>query len=109
MPISLSGLKPPMPGPCPARGSTTTKGRLVKWIRTPSGGTTSDQPVVHRPIERAAIDDEFDLVIQHVRRGFCRVLAIAVASLPHDVPEQDAALSGIHHVFGGRAEHVLEW
>ena len=28
MPISLSILKPPMPGPCPARGSITTNGRF---------------------------------------------------------------------------------
>ena len=38
-PISLSALKPPMPGPWPARGSTTTKGRFVWSIVTPSGGT----------------------------------------------------------------------
>ena len=26
--FTLSALKPPIPGPCPARGSITTKGRL---------------------------------------------------------------------------------
>ena len=37
-PISLSALKPPMPGPWPARGSTTTTGRLRGSVATPGGG-----------------------------------------------------------------------
>ena len=34
-PISLSALKPPMPGPWPARGSTMTKGRFPNRSRRP--------------------------------------------------------------------------
>ena len=39
----------------------------------------------------------------------CQMLAVLVAALAHDVPEQDAALRGIDHVFHRRAdeaEHV---
>ena len=37
-PSSLSALKPPMPGPCPARGSTTTNGRFLGSTGIPAGG-----------------------------------------------------------------------
>ena len=37
-PISLSALNPPMPGPWPARGSITTKGRLRSSTTVPAGG-----------------------------------------------------------------------
>ena len=43
-PISLSGLKPPMPGPWPARGSTTTKGRLAGSTGVPAPGTMRASP-----------------------------------------------------------------
>ena len=36
-PISLSALKPPLPGPWPARGSITTTGRLRGSVATPAG------------------------------------------------------------------------
>ena len=38
-PTSESNLKPPMPGPCPARGSTTTTGRNVGLTGMLSGGS----------------------------------------------------------------------
>ena len=44
-PSSLSALKPPMPGPCPARGSTTTNGRF-------SGSTV----IPARRLDRAPAD-----------------------------------------------------
>ena len=43
-PISLSALKPPIPGPCPARGSMITKGRRARSTFTPFGGTTRVRP-----------------------------------------------------------------
>ncbi len=52
-PISLLALKPPMPGPCPARGSTTTTGRLRSSIATPGGGRMRDSAwLVGRASER---------------------------------------------------------
>lgn len=42
-PISLSALKPPIPGPWPARGSTTTTGRLRGSDVLPGGGTMRER------------------------------------------------------------------
>ena len=62
--------------------------------------------IVDRPLERAAVDDELDLVVEHMRRGLGQMLAILVAALPHDIPEQDAALRGIDHVFHSGGKHA---
>ena len=62
------------------------------------------EQVVDRPLERAAVHDELGLVVEHVRRGFGHVLAVLVAALAHDVPEQDAALRGIDRVFKERSK-----
>ena len=51
--------------------------------------------VVDRPIERPAIDHEFHLVLKHMRSRLGQMLAILVAALPHDIPEQYASLSRI--------------
>ena len=53
------------------------------------------EAVVDRPIERAAVDDELDLVVEHVRSGLGQMFAILIAALAHHVPEQDAALRGV--------------
>ena len=95
-----------MPGPCPARGSTTTNGRRVGSISTPARRHDAHQPVIDRPLERAAVEDQLDLVVEDVRRRLRQMLAILVAALAHDVPEQDAALRGIDHVFDRRARTV---
>ena len=34
------------------------------------------------------------------------MLAILIAALAHDVPEQDAALRGVDHVFDGGGKHA---
>ena len=47
-PISLSALKPPMPGPWPARGSTTTKGRFRGSIVDALGRDDAGEHVVDR-------------------------------------------------------------
>ena len=60
-PISLSALKPPIPGPCPARGSTITNGRRFKSISTPFRRDDANKPIIDRSLERAAVDDQFDL------------------------------------------------
>jgi hypothetical protein len=38
--------------------------------------------------------------------SFLQVLAILIATLAHHVPEQNAALCGVDHVFDGGAEHI---
>ena len=61
--------------------------------------------VVDRTIKRPAVDEELDLVVEHVRSGLGQVLAVLVAALAHHVPEQHAALRGIHHVLHGGGKH----
>ena len=60
------------------------------------------QRIVDGSLQRASVDHELDLVIEHVRGGFGHVLAILVAALTHDVPEQEETLRGVGHVFGCR-------
>ena len=43
-PISLSFFMPPIPGPWPARGSTTMSGLAVGSVRVPGGGLILDEP-----------------------------------------------------------------
>ncbi len=83
-----------------------TNGRRVGSISTPGGGTTRDESIVDRPLERTAVDDELDLVVEHVRRGLGQMLAILVAALAHHVPEQHAALRRIDHVFHGAGANM---
>ena len=46
------------------------------------------QTIIHRPFEAAAVHDQLGFKLQHVRRGLRHVLAILIAALAHDVPEQ---------------------
>ena len=64
------------------------------------------QSIVDRPLERAAVDDKLDLIVENMRGGLCQMLAILVAALAHDVPEQDAALRRIDHVLHDGCEHA---
>ena len=63
------------------------------------------EAVVDRTIKRPAVDEELDLIVEHVRSGLGQVLAVLVAALAHHVPEQNATLRGIHHVLHRRGEH----
>ncbi len=56
------------------------------------------QNVVDRPVQLPAVHHEFHLVVEHVRGGLRQVLAVLIAALAHDVPEQHAALGRIRHV-----------
>ena len=66
----------------------------------------ADERIVDRPRERAAVDDELDLVVEHVRRGLGEVLAVLIAALAHDIPEQDTALRGVDHVIDSGGKHA---
>ncbi len=103
-PISLSALKPPMPGPWPARGSTTTKGRRVRIDLDARRRNDAHQQVIHRPLQRPAIHHQLGLVVEDVWHRFGEMFAILVAALAHHVEEQHAALGRIRHVFKGGPE-----
>ena len=103
-PISLSDLKPPIPGPCPARGSTTINGRSLGLISTPGGRDDAHKCVVDRPFQGASVNDKFGFIVENMRHRFRHVFAILVSALTHDIPEQDAALEGVDGVFHSRCE-----
>ena len=56
------------------------------------GRDDARQSVIHRPRERPAIEHQFGIEAQHVRRFAGIVLDIVVAALPEDIPKQDHAL-----------------
>src|SRR5262245_28304993 len=64
------------------------------------------ESVVDRPIERPAIDEKLHLVIEHVWGALRQMLAILVAALAHDVPEQHTALRGIDQIFHRRSKYA---
>ena len=94
-PISLSALNPPMPGPWPARGSTMTNGRLFCVDLDAFGRHDAHQRIVHGPRQLAAVHDELAAELEHMRRGLCGVLVIALAALLQDIEEEHPALAGI--------------
>ena len=64
------------------------------------------QTIIDRPFEPPAVDDQLGLIIEHMRRGLGQVLAILIAALAHDIPEQDAALPRIDQVFERRRKQI---
>ena len=83
---------PPMPGPCPARGSNTMNGRLLGSIAVPLRRDDPHQRVIHRPRQRAAVEHELGIEAQHMRRRAGVVLDIIVAALAQHVEQQNRAL-----------------
>ena len=62
--------------------------------------------IIHRPFKRAAIDDQFRFIVEHVWSSFGQVFAVLIAALTHHVPKQNAALGGIDHVLHRRRKHA---
>jgi hypothetical protein len=60
----------------------------------------ADQRIVDGPGEGTPVDQKLDRVLEDVRGGLGHVLAILIAALAHDVPEQKRALGGVGQVFG---------
>ena len=58
----------------------------------------ANEPIVDGALQRAAVDDELELIAQHVRDRLRLMLQVAVAALTHHVPEQDAALRQVNQV-----------
>src|SRR5215211_5527027 len=65
-----------------------------------------DQNIIDRPLECAAVDDELCRVVEHVRSDLGQMLLVLIATLAQHVPEQDAALRRIDHVFDGGGERA---
>jgi hypothetical protein len=59
------------------------------------------QPIVDRPLQLSAIDDQIDGIIEDMRRGFSQMFAVLNTALAHNIEEQDAALPGIHQILEG--------
>src|SRR5262249_51995087 len=57
-----------------------------------------NEGIVDGPIECAAVRNEVNPIVKNMRGSLGQVLAILVATLTHDVPEQDAALRRVGHV-----------
>ena len=62
--------------------------------------------IVHRPVERASVDDQLGLVVEHVWRGLGQVFAILVSALTHDIPKQYVALRRIDHILHGGSKQT---
>jgi hypothetical protein len=76
--------------------------RTAGWINHDAlGRHDAHQAVIDRPIERAAVHDQLCVKIKNIRRGFGEMLAILIAALAHDIPEQHGPLRRIDHVFHG--------
>ena len=82
------------------------KGPVRRLDFYPRGRDYSHQRIIDRPIELAAVDYDFGLVIENVRSNFGQVFAILIAPLPHNVQKQDATLRGVEGVFKGRREQA---
>ena len=78
------------------------RARVDDDVRTPLGidghafgRDDAHERIVHRPRERAAVDDRFVSEMQDRRQTFSRVLDEVVAALADRVPEQDRSLCGV--------------
>jgi hypothetical protein len=65
------------------------------------------QAVIHRLFELAAVDNELELVIEHMRRGFGEMRVVLIAAFAHHVPEQNAALRSVDGVFDRGGERAI--
>ena len=59
------------------------------------------EAIIDRSLQRAAVNDQLYLVFENMRRSLGEMLAILIAALAHDVPEQHGPLRRIDHVFHG--------
>jgi len=64
------------------------------------------QTVIDRALERAAVHHQLDPVAEGVWSGLGQMLAVVIAALPHDVPEQDRALGEINQIVQGGRDRV---
>ena len=65
----------------------------------PAWWRNAHERIVDRPLKRSAVDDQFNGIVEDMRRGFGDVFAVLQSALAHDIEEQDTALPGIHQIF----------
>ena len=70
------------------------------------GRSDAHKKIIHRPFKRAAIDDQFRFIVEHVWNSFGQVFAVLIAALTHHIPKQNAALGGIDHVLHRRRKYA---
>src|SRR5262249_11956400 len=93
------GLEPANPGAMPGARVDDDE-RPARGVEFDSPGRNhSHETVVDRPIERPAVEHELHVVGEYVGNRLGEVLAILIAALAHDIPEQHAALRRIDHIF----------
>ena len=68
----------------------------------------SHEPIIDRAIKRSAVEHQLDLIVEHMGNRLGQMLAVLIAALAHDVPEQNGALRRIHHVFYCGSKYA-EW
>ena len=96
-------MKPPMPGPWPARGSMMMNGRSAVVDGDVARRNDAQQRVVARPLERARVGEHLGIVVEQHRLAGALVLDPLVAALAQRVPEQQRALRGVDRI----ADRVL--
>ena len=80
------------------------KGPSVRIDGDAFRGNNAHKPVIHGALQASPIQNQFRLIAQYMRHRFGHVLAVLIAALSHDVPEQHRALSRVDHVVHRRAE-----
>ena len=97
---------PPIPGPCPARGSTTMIGGFSGIDRHVRRRDDAHERVIDRPLQLAAVEHDFGLEGQNMRRRPWPTARERCCPARSSVSmKQDAALRRVPPIFRGRVEH----
>jgi len=89
------------PRPVPGARVDDDEGRLRPVHLEADRRQNADQHIVDRSCQRAAVEDDFRLKYQRVRRELLLPRHILIAALPQHVEEQGSALVGIDQVIPG--------
>ena len=94
-PISLCGLEAADARPVAGARIDDDEWTLARIDLDAGGRHDAHQHIVHRPRQLAAVHDELAAELQHMRRGLCGMLPIALAALLEDVQEEQSTLARI--------------